>query len=149
LDREDRKFFVLKAFDGAIVQIDVRHLEVRRAGDPTLISGDRKAVVLGRYEHSARLDLTHRVISAAVSVWHFHRFGTEREPEYLMAEADAENRNSGASQLLHRSRRVVDRGGIARPIRQKNAVGLELEHFFSAGLRGDHRDSAIVLGEEP
>ena len=80
LDRKNRKFFVLKAFDGPIVQIDVRDLEVGRSGDAFFVSRYCKPVILGRNQHTARLDFSHRMISSAMSVRHFHGFRPESEP---------------------------------------------------------------------
>ena len=47
LDAEYRQGAVTKPFDGSVVQIDVRDLEIRRTFDRCLIPFNCKSVVLG------------------------------------------------------------------------------------------------------
>ncbi len=58
-----------------------------------------------------------------------------------MAEANAEQRLARLQQLLdHRNGVDAGRGGVARAVRQENAVGGELDDLFEAGGGGDDRD---------
>ena len=79
LDTEYRHGPVTKPFDGPVVQIDVSDFEIGRTFDRSLISFDRKAVVLGSNENAATLYRLHWVISTAVSVGHFHRRASKGE----------------------------------------------------------------------
>ena len=116
LHRENRKFFVAKAFNGLIVQIDVRNLEIGGTRYPLFISSHRKPVILRRDEDSSGLYLANRVISASMPIGHFDRFGTKSEPQDLVPQADTENRRAISRDFLHGGRSVSHGRGIARPI---------------------------------
>ena len=57
----------------------------------------------------------------------------ERQPEQLMAEADAENRTF-AEQTLDRGDRVADRGGITGTVGQEDAVRIVPEDLLGASV---------------
>jgi len=149
LDGENRKFFVSKAFDGAIVQVDVCHLEVGCPRHPMFVSRDGKPMVLRGYQDPAGIDLFDRMIPTAMPVGHFHGLGAECETKNLMPEADSEDRHSSHCELFHSSRRIVYRRRISRSVREKHAVRLETEHLFRARFRWHHRHSTVILYEQP
>ena len=62
---------------------------------------DREAVVLDGDEHAARAGHAHGVVRAAVAERKLERPQAEREPEQLVAEADAEERAPCPSRLAH------------------------------------------------
>src|SRR5271155_4824630 len=73
---------------------------------------------------------------------------SKREPENLMPQADAKNRffSDEFSNLL---RLVFERLRIARPIRKKHAIGLEVEHIFRRHPRRYHRYTRPHLHQPP
>ena len=106
LEREEP--VALEALDGAVVQRDVADLgAVGRL--------DREAVVLDGDEHAARVADAHRVVRAAVAEGQLERPQAEREPEQLMAEADAEERHP-AEKVAHRLDGVGELRRVARPV---------------------------------
>ena len=65
----------------------------RSAGSVARI--DREAVVLAGDHHAAGGEVLHRMIGAVMAELHLHGLRTARQPQQLMAEADAEHRNVG------------------------------------------------------
>ena len=64
------------------------------------------------------------MIGAVMTELHLQRACADREPEYLMPEADAEGRHLARDEFTRRRDRVVARLGIAGSIGEKYAVGL-------------------------
>ena len=64
-----------------------------------------------------------------------------------MAEADAEDGHP-PHQVGHRRGRAREGGGVARPVGEEDAVGLERQHLGRRGAGGHHRDGAQG-GQEP
>ena len=118
LHRVNRAIHHPQPFDRAVVQIEVRHLHVARQR----FGIDRKAVVLRRDLDLSGLEKFHRMIRAAVAELQLEGLAAEREPENLMAEADAEDRLVGLRQVARVLDGVVDRRRIARAVAQENAV---------------------------
>src|ERR1043166_6577813 len=83
--------------------------------------------------HSAGNFVENRVIRAAMPEFELVRLATQRQPQDLVAEADAENR-SPADQLSHLSSLILQRFGIAVPIREKTP--LRLKRKPASGGRG-------------
>src|SRR5690242_12480486 len=65
-----------------------------------------------------------------------------------MAEADAEHRRLCRDQLAqYRHGVFAGRGRIARPVRQKDTIGLVPQNVLGRGGGGDDRDAAAALGQ--
>jgi hypothetical protein len=62
-------------------------------------------------------------------------------------EADAEDRNV-AGELANIFMGVRNRFGIAGTVREKDAVGLEVENVFGGSVRGNHGDVALMIDEQ-
>ena len=123
MELERREAVALKPFDGAVVQRDVADLRG--------VAGlDREAVVLGGHEHAPRAGHAHRMVRAAVSERKLERPQAEREPDELVAEADAEERRA-AEQVADGLHRPVELGRISRAVADQHRRRLELQH----GLR--------------
>src|SRR5579859_1322138 len=73
----------------------------------------RETMVLARDEDPAGVDLEHRMIGAVMPEFHFHGLGAARQPEQLMTQTDAEQRDIGLQELLDGSDGVVAGLGIA------------------------------------
>ena len=108
---------------GPVVEVHVRHLEVRRARESPLSSPSTANpwfcdVIRTRPVSSS----SHRMIPAAVAVGHLHRRAAEGEPEQLVPEADAEDRDLLLGDRRGWSRRVrrprPDRPGRSRGTRR-------------------------------
>src|SRR6185312_1035160 len=102
-----------QAFYRFVVQVHVRHLELGGARNSGVVSLDREAMILRRYQHAPRRDIEHWVVSAAMAVRHLGRGAAKCETDQLMAKADAEHRNTRIGELAYRLRCVRNRVGIA------------------------------------
>src|SRR5689334_7750541 len=100
LHREHRLAGVAEAFNGAVVQVQMRNLDPRGQG----IRVDGEPMILGCNLNLAGFELLHRMVRTAVAELQFERLAADRKPENLVAETDAEGRNIGAHQLTY----VVD-----------------------------------------
>ena len=96
----------VEALDRPVVEGDVRGLVGVRGLD-------REAVVLARHEHPPAAPLEHRVVRAAVAERELERPVSGREPEQLVAEADAEDRD--AAEQAARPPRTSSRSGSGSP----------------------------------
>src|SRR4026209_1721972 len=92
-------------FDGAVVEIQVRHLNIRR--ERTGVDGE--TMILRRDFYFARAKLLDRVIRTAMPELQLEGIATNRQAKDLMAEADAEHRPLRLGQLTHVVDRVVQR----------------------------------------
>ena len=90
LDAKDGEGPVPETLDRSIVEIDVSHLQLRRAGHSAFITLHGKTMILRCDQHSTRAHFTNRMISAAMSVREFGGRAAERQPEKLMSEANPE-----------------------------------------------------------
>ena len=89
-----------------------------------------EAVILRRDLDLAGGQVHHRLIAAVVAELELVGLAAERQTQDLMAEADTEDRLL-ADQSLHVLFGVGHGVGIARPVGEKNAVGIERQHIFS------------------
>src|SRR5438477_9752012 len=109
-----------QAFDRSVVEIHVGHFELGRAGNVVFAAFDSEAMILRRDQYLSAGDFLYRMISAAMTVRHFHRSRTIRESQDLMSQADTENRYAAIGDRAHSVRCVVDRGRIAGAVREVN-----------------------------
>ena len=65
-----------------------------------------------------------------------------------MAEADAEERDLRLDRLLRHLDRIRAGGGIARAVREEDAVGVVRHRVLKRGLRGNDRHADAAVGEE-
>ena len=79
LNREYRQLLVSKSFDGVVIEVNVRNLQVGRSWDTLLGARDCETVVLRRDQNAPGGDFLHWVIPAPVAVGHLHRFRAERQ----------------------------------------------------------------------
>ena len=112
------------SLDGAVVQVQVRHLESGSAGNAVRIPNHSEAMVLGRDEYLPGAEIAHRVISAAMAVRHLRRLSPEGQSHQLMTEADSERRQAAGGELAYASNRVLHGGGIAWPVGKEEPVRL-------------------------
>src|SRR3989454_9323289 len=115
LHGEDREFPVSHALDRAVVQIPVRHLELRTWEG---VGIDREAVVLRRDVDAPRAEVFDGLVPAAVPEFQFERPSPEGEGQELVAEADPEDRRAAGEfpRSLHRRRKDFRMGRIARTV---------------------------------
>src|SRR3989449_11462336 len=112
LHGEDGEFPVGHAFDGAVVQIQVRHLELRTWEG---VGIDREAVVLRRDVDAPRAKVFDGLVPAAVPEFQLERRPSEGEGQQLVAEADPEDRDTAREFLrgLHLRRKDFRMSRIA------------------------------------
>ncbi len=84
---EDGEVAMAHAFDGAVVEIDVRDFDLRweRVGI------DCKAVILRGDRNFSGAEIFHRLVATAVTELELESFTTESVTEDLIAQADAED----------------------------------------------------------
>src|SRR2546428_12087498 len=104
LHGEDRECPVGHAFHGAVVQIPVRHLELRTWEG---VGIDREAVVLRRDVDAPGTKVFDGLVPAAVPEFQLERRPSEGEGQQLVAEADPEVRDTAREFLrwLHLRRK--------------------------------------------
>src|SRR5215510_14263061 len=98
LERERGAIGSLEPLQRAVEQRAVRWAHVRRQR----VLLDREAVVLARDHHAPGIDLDDRMVRAVVAELHLDRLCAAREPEQLVAEADAERRHTFVDQRTYR-----------------------------------------------
>ena len=104
-------------------------------------------MVLRGDEHSAAGKLLDGLVGAAMAVVQLFGFAAAREREQLVAETDAEQRQTAFAQLFEL---LNNRGvllGISGAVGQHDAVGLERENFLRRGMGRHYRDLAVALVE--
>ncbi len=89
------------------------------ARPPVRVHGE--PVVVARHLDASRPKVLHRLVGPSVPELHLGRAPAEREPQQLVAEADAEH-GQASQQAAGRGDAVGRRGGVARPVRQERAV---------------------------
>src|ERR1035437_9238050 len=83
------------------------------------------------------------MIAAVVAEAQFVSLSTQRDADQLMSEADAEDGHA-SHHLANALLCVGHRLRIARPVRQKDAIGLEREYVFGTGCCGDNRHATAL-----
>ena len=90
LDGEGREGLVAEALDGAVVEVDVRDLELRRER----VREDREVVVLRGDLHLARRQLLHRMVAPVVPEREPPRLRAAGEREQLVAQTNSHDGNA-------------------------------------------------------
>lgn len=118
LHRKNRELFVAEAFDSVVVEID---LGDHRASFFEAVWIRREAVVLRGDGNSAGFEIFDWLVAAAMTELEFEGRAAERVTEHLMSETDPEGRIIW-DQIHDRLVHIIESGGIAGPIREKEAV---------------------------
>src|SRR6266404_5068872 len=145
LHAENRPAPVPHPLHRPVVQIHPVHAHLRRQR----IRVHREPVVLRRDFHPARRQVLHRLVRAAMPELQFERFAAERLAQYLVPQADPENRNPALHQITHRPHRITQRGGIARPVGEKNPRRLVRQRFLGRRRRRHHLHLEPMLPQPP
>src|SRR5260370_887850 len=139
---------MLHAFDGAIIEVEVRDLEPRGARNSRGIAPYRESMVLRGDKYLSGRKIAHGMVAAAMAVRELHGFAPKGEAEELVAEADAEDRHAAVGQVAQRRDRVAHGRRIAGAVREEHAVGRELPHPRAPGGGGDDGHATVVLHEQ-
>ena len=90
-----------------------------------------------------------RVIGAVMTLRHLHCAGADGQTEHLVTQANAEDRRLGLEQSLDRRDRVSSGlGGIAGPVREKDAVRFQGEDIFRRARRWNNCDRASAVAQQ-
>src|SRR5690349_8966547 len=133
------------ALKAAIEQRHVRDANVCR--QRRRIHGE--PVILARDDDLPGVLVEHRMIGAVMAEFHLQRLRTRCKTQQLMAKAYAERRLTGIDELADRAYRVVTRFGIARTVRQEDAVGTQCEGIGRGRSCRHDSERAAALREEP
>ena len=89
------------------------------------------------------------MVRAVVALRHLDRLPADRDPEELVAEADAEHRHPRVEQRPDGRNGVgAGLGRIARAVGQKDAVGLQRQNLLGRRRRRHHGDRAAAVVEQ-
>ena len=105
-------------------------------------------MVLRRDLDLARQQVLYGVVGAVVAELELVGLAAERQADNLVPEADAEDRHA-PGEFAHRFNRIRTRLGVARAVREKDAVGLEREHVLGRRERRHDRDPAADVHQPP
>src|SRR6266705_3174813 len=148
LHRENRVLAMPHAFHGVVIEVEMRYHERRGAGDAAGVARDCETVVLRRDKYLSCLKIAYGMVAAPVTVWQLGRPAAEGEAEQLVAETNPENRQRAVAQLANGLDGVADGGRVARSVREKHPIRLELANARRRGPRRDDGHATIVLNEQ-
>ena len=123
LHRKQRKLAVPNSFYGTVVQIDVGDFQSGGAGDPVRLSNYREPMVLGGDEYLTAAKIADGMITSPVAVGHLGGGATVSQADELMAETDAEGRETSVSQLADGGQCVAHRSRIAWAVGKEEPIG--------------------------
>ena len=111
---------------------------------------DREAVVHRHDLDLAGGEVLDRMVGAMMALRHLDGPRADREPQELMAEADAEQGHLRLQERLDR-RHGVFAGGrrVAGSVGEHDPVGLERQDVLGARRRRNHRHRAAAVVEQP
>src|SRR6185436_18305510 len=109
LNAEGRHRSVFHPFNGVVVQIEVRNIDLVQVQTFRI---DREAVILCGNLYLLALEIQHRMIAAVMAEFQLVRFAAESEAHDLMAKADSEDWFL-SQQFTHISDRIIDGFRIA------------------------------------
>ena len=90
---------------------------------------NRKTMILARDQYLPGCTVLNRMICTMVAKFHLHRFRTSGQRQQLMAKADAKYGHLRIKNRLDRLDCVITGLRITWPVRQKNAIRGECQHF--------------------
>jgi hypothetical protein len=122
LHREERKLSMTDTFDGTIIQVEVRYLERRCAGNSIFIANHCKAMVLGGDEHLPISEIPNRMIPTSVAIGQLGSASSKSQTDQLVPETDAEGWQPIGGELPNILDGIVHRSRITGPIRKKEAI---------------------------
>jgi len=102
--------------------------------------------ILGADRDSARREILARLIAAVVPELQLLRRAAQREAEDLVPEADAEDRVV-VGQRAHLLANALDRGRVARAVREEHRVGLQRTHVGGRRARRHHGHLEALVHE--
>ena len=108
-----------------------------------------KTVILTGNQHSAIIQVLHRMIRTVMAEFHFHRGGATGQTQQLVPQTDTEYRNSRLQNFLDGSNGIGTGLGITRPIGQKYPIGIQGQHLGRWRLGRDDRQAATAVDQHP
>ncbi len=99
-------------------------------------------MVVGGDLHAARGEVLHGVVGAAVAEGELVGPAPEGQGQELVAEADAEG-GQALGEAAHGGQGGGGHLGVARPVAEEDALGLEGEDVLQGRVRGHHGDLAV------
>ena len=111
-----------------------------------LVSPCGEPVVLRCDKYLSCREIAHWMVTTTVSVGQFDRVAAQREPEQLMAQANAENGDRAVREVPNVVDRIPDGCRVARPVRRKMPFGAS-SRTRAAGSPPGPRSPAAILHE--
>jgi hypothetical protein len=142
LNAQHRGLSVAHAFDGAIIEVDVGDLNIARKARWI----DRKTVILAGDGHLAVAQVFDGLVAAAMAELELEGLASVGMSEDLMSQTDGKN-GLHSNQLLHLLVDVVECGGIAGAVGEKDAIRILCEHVCGTGGGGNYIDTEARLAQ--
>src|SRR5439155_5342618 len=112
-------------FDSLIVKVDSVHSDFARKG----YGIHSKAVILRSDFYLSGLQIFHRLIGPAMAELKFESFASKSQAEKLVPKANSKDRNARLHQIADRTHCVIERGRVARAVRQEYSGRFVLQRF--------------------
>ena len=128
------------AFHRAIIEIDVRDLDIRRQAGRI----DGKTVVLAGDADFAAAQILDRLVAAAVTKFEFESLAAVSVSQKLVTQADGEDgllADQGFDFLMD----VAQRGRITGAVGKEDAIGIFRQYLLGSGRGRHHFDTESVL----
>ena len=134
-----------EAFQGLVIKVDMGDFNfiLRKA-----VCINNKAMVLGCDFHRPGGQVPDRMIGPVVAEFQFACLGPQRQPQNLMAQADAEY-GLFAQQGLDRIDGIGNRFGIAGAVGKKYTVRMPPQHLLGAGAGRKHPQVTTMQEQSP
>src|SRR5688572_11683809 len=129
LHAEHAEFAVTQAFDGVVVEVDVRDLAALQIA----VRCYSEAVIMGADFYCASKQVFDGLVATAMSEAHLLSFAAQRQRHNLMPKANSKDRDF-AEQILRVVNHVIHCRRIAGTIAQEHPRWLQSEHSFCRHL---------------
>lgn len=143
LHAEDRILAVAEPGDRVVVEIGVGDFDLWREG----VRIDGKAVILGGDGDDLAVVILDRLIRAPVSEFQLEGLSAESERDDLVAQANSKD-GKASDELTDGFMRVGEGGGIARTVREEEAVRVAGKDVFCGGGGGQGFHLKSVLPQQ-
>ncbi len=147
LHRERGERGVAQPLDAAVVEVALADEPARALGKGVAV--DLELVVLGGDEDPAADAVVDGVVAPVVSEGEPRRGGTDRAPEDLVAEADAEHRDPALEQRGAEPHRPGEHRRVAGTVGEQDPVGPVAKDVVDAGVGADHDHLGATAAQRP
>ena len=113
-----------------------------------IVTRHSKAVILAGDHHAICPQIFHRVVRTVMAMGHFFCLGATCQRQYLVAKANAKNRQILFQQLSDRGDRIVTGFWISGTVGKEHAIWLQSQHLGSRRLGRHHREPNTTISQQ-